>query len=394
MGIVGAGYGTVTQGAKTQALLAAGRREPQYIGYADISNDLAPLNALMKKFGKNRKVGSNAYFHLEDDQQPLFVTVSDAGGLSDSDTTMGVAAGHGARVVANMILYVERTEEMIRVTARATDSLTIVRGFGGTTAAAINDAEEIRIQSMADTDGNTAPAAISGEPTSITNYSQIFKTAWDVTGRAQETEVYGPNEWSRLEQQHAGTVMRFKEQAYLTSNGRASTEPTATGGLPYWVTTNVTNAGGALDENSWNSWLRTWLRRNVGQKSLCVLAGELVTAALAGFARDAIRYAADDSVIGINCGKYRAENGMIVTIHPHGMLTAAYSSVTGANKGWPGWAFGINYSKLGECTFRKLKRQQNIQTPGTDGRKDGLIEDAGLQLVSEQHHAIYKGVTG
>jgi len=396
MGVIGAGSGTNTQGARVAATIGSTRKVPQYTNtFQDISADVSPLVALMEKFGINRKVKAQSFFHLETDKLPLYITVSDAGGLNDSDTSMGVSAGHGARVTIGAILKVLRTGEMIRVTNRSTDTLTITRGAGSTTAAAISDGEEIAILGFADTDGNTAPNGVSSEPTLKTNYTQIFRRAYEASGRNMATEVYGPEEWTRIRTDALEAMRREKEQTYLFSNGISSSDPTLTGGFEYWVTTNVTNAGGSdLDEGSWREWLRQWLRRNVGQKQLVVMAGELVTAALAGFGLDNVQYGPDDQLLGMSCGSYRSDDGTVVKIMKHALLSPIGSSVTAANYGWQGYAFGTNYGKCGQVTFRGLKEQKDIETPGTDGRKDGLLEDIGMQLVSEQHHAIYKGVTG
>lgn len=393
MGLIGAGAGTITKGQRGQSAIGASRKVPQYIDmFQDISVDTAPLLALMENFGFTKKVKAPTYFHLETDKLPEYVTINNGGGYASGATSIVVSSA--SNVQAGNVLFCERTQEMIYVTAVATNTLTVTRGAGSTTAAAINDTEEIRILGFADSDGNTAPSGTSSEPTLKTNATQIMKVAWEASRRDIEQEVYGPDEWSRIMGQKQEELDRYKEQTYLFQNGISTTGTTLTGGFQYWVTTNVSNAAGALDEGSWNTWLRGWLRRNTGQKNLAVFAGELVQAALAGFGRDAIRYGPDDNLLGITCGSYRAENGMVVKIVPHGMLTPINSGVTAANRGAQGYAFGVNFGKVGEVTFSKRKHEKNVQLPGTDGKKDQLIEDVGLALVSEQHHAIYYGVTG
>lgn len=87
------------------------------------------------------KVANNAYAQL-------------AGGINSSATVLTVAAGQGARFPSlgtgdyffATLIDTSNNLEIVRVTARSTDSMTIVRGQDGTTARAYaaNDRLELR----------------------------------------------------------------------------------------------------------------------------------------------------------------------------------------------------------------------------------------------------------
>ncbi len=87
------------------------------------------------------KVANNAYAQL-------------AGGITSSATVLTVAAGQGARFPSlgtgdyfyATLIDTSNNLEIVRVTARSTDSMTIVRGQDGTTARAYaaNDRLELR----------------------------------------------------------------------------------------------------------------------------------------------------------------------------------------------------------------------------------------------------------
>lgn len=88
--------------------------------------------------------------------------------------------------VANSILMVEQTGEYLYVTAvdSATNTITVVRGFAGTTAATITSSHTLQLIGSAHPEGSGKPAAVSQKGEERTNYVQIFKNAWAITGTA------------------------------------------------------------------------------------------------------------------------------------------------------------------------------------------------------------------
>ncbi len=61
---------------------------------------------------------------------------------------------------------------------------------------------------------------------------------------------------------------------------------------------------------------------------------------------------------------------------------------------WGGYAFLLNMKLIGKATYggRGLHLRQNIETPGTDGKKWEYMADEGLYVVNQKRHAILKGV--
>ena len=402
--VLGTLAGTITAGQRVATDVASARRKPQYIAPKTfyVSANLFPLTQLIDKLGVKKDVGQAAYNHLEDDEHPNSLTDS-GGGVTSSGVTLTVASGHGKRVKVGSILKVLRTNELIRVTAISTDTLTIVRGIGGTTGAAINASEVVAILSHADTDGNTAPRSITTEPNIKTNYCQIFRTAVEISGRDMESDNFGEPEWQRCWDQAMKRHLREIEQAVLFQNGtlanQSATEPNVTTGLEGYITTNVTaNAGADMTEAGWNDVLRRWLRRNQtsDEGSLIFIVGELLNKAITGFGRDSIRYSPDDKVFGIAAKKYLAETGQVITLVRHPLFSPLGSDETAANTGWQGHGMGLNMRLIGFANFRNRikKMQKDIETPGTDGTKSAILDDKGLWLASERQHCLVTGVAG
>ncbi len=396
MGVLGALAGTITQGQRKSSDIASARKvvamDPKII---NISADVAPLQVLIKKLGNVKTWGRADYTHMEDDMLPTVVTTSTS--YLSTDTTITVTSTHAARLTVGTILKSLRTTELLRVTGvnTGTDAITVTRGAAATTAAALNSAEELQILGFSDTEGNTSPESVTSEPTIKTNYMQCMRTAVEMSGRDLNSENYGEDEWARAWKLAAEAHALKYEKSYLFNNGVQSTNPTITGGVEYFVTTNVTNVAGALTEPVLiDSFMRPLFRRNYSQSSVFVMAGELFCRALDGFGRDQIRYDPADTVAGIAIGRYRSSFGEIKIIR-HGLMTDG-SAVTPANTGWQGYAMGLNMSRVGERIYkgRGNMKRENIQTPDKDGKKSEILSDKGFWIASELQHCIFKGITG
>lgn len=394
--VIGGGAGTITNGQRGYS--AASNRSVKAVVRKDVINisaDVVPLVTLIEQGSQRSEVGNPAFDHLEGDYLPIAVACS--GGLSAgaTNTTLNVATGQGARVRVGDLLFYEPTQEMLRVTARSTDALTVTRAVGGT-AQAVTDGDELKIMGSAHSDGATAVASVSSEPTFKTNYCQIMRTPFELTGRAMAVELYGGGEEARVREENLTQHIQKKELSYLLSNNVASSDPYVTGGLLYWISSNLTNFGGDLDDTSLENFFIAWLRRNQGLQGTCLLlAGENFMKGLNRLAKDNIRTSQDEKVYGMEITSYRTFAGTI-KIKQHGMLTPMGSGIAAASRGLPGYVFGIQTKHLGERTLRGRSRKliPNIETPGTDGKKWEYREDVGLWLASQKTFAHGYGITG
>lgn len=395
MGVFGAGAGTIKQGQRRLADVAAARKKLQVDpGVTNISVDVAPLTMFIEKTGKSKETGQASYVHYETDMLPTVVTDS-GGGASSGATTMTLTSAD--EVTIGMILKNLRSAESVRVTGvnTSTDVVTMTRAWNGS-AATINASDEWQIIGFADTDGNTSPEAVSSEPTAKTNYVQIFRTAVEASGRDINSDNYGDDEWTRITRDALERHKLMKEKTYLLSSGVNTSDPFGTGGADYYITTNLFNVAGALVESTWaGTYIRNTFRRNNGKKQMVLMAGENICSALDGFGRDVLRYEPDDTFLGITCSQYRTSFGSLKVVR-HGLLTALGSAVSAANNGLAGLGYIFNMENVAERYFsgRKLKLRTNIQQNDKDGRKDEWLEDCGFQLKNEAQHAKLTGVTG
>jgi len=209
-------------------------------------NGTAPLQALLSMAG-SESTDDPKYNHFRDELPDRTLTVN--GAVASTSTTSVVVDNDDdeAFVVAGTILQNQTTGEIMRATADAnlaTNTLTVERNIGGTSHQIADDAVLV-IAGHADQEGGTSPTAISFDPTTDFNYTQIFKTAVQVTGTLQNTYLRtGDKEQEQLTKAlklHMGDIERAmffgkKHEA----NGTTASPTRYTGGL-FNEITNVTD---------------------------------------------------------------------------------------------------------------------------------------------------------
>jgi hypothetical protein len=104
-------------------------------------------------------------------------------------TTIPVA--DGAKFRAGMTLSPTGSEEVILVTAVSGNNLTVVRGFGGSTAAALTNGQVLTIDSVGREENSTAQNDGIFQPDPIENFFQTMDTAVEFSRRALATIQFG-----------------------------------------------------------------------------------------------------------------------------------------------------------------------------------------------------------
>lgn len=400
---IGDGAGTITRGQRTTAAVTAARIkldvDPKLF---NVSADLAPMYAFFKKLKKVHKTKNPLNYWYNTDELYKYVTTN--GTTTAAGTTLTVATPGGDRVNPGTLLKVQRTGEVMRVSAvGSATSLTVVRGVGGTSGAATVTGEDILILGSAHLEGTTSGSGISSEPgTAIYNVCQTFRQPVDLSARDLVIDVYGGDEKTRLIRDAKMKMMGDIETSLLTSNARSTSDPTIMGGLEYFATDNAVNVGGALTEQVLiDSFIIPFFRVNASKKNLMVFAGEKFCRALNLFGLDNIRYAPSDTGIGINVLKYKSSFGEFEVFQHGGLTPEGYTDVTAANLGLQGYFYGANLDliELVEMEGRGMKLrlgnpETGINAPDVDGWKSEWLADISLKVKGNRNHIVGKGITG
>ena len=169
-------------------------------------NGVTPLFALMARVQKEST--NDPEFSWWDEPNDI-IRLEVAGALDTVETTVvidssdpsatapGNVWGLATHLKAGDLLLVEPATDNVTfdheiievVSVQSGTTFTVKRGAAGTTAAAIaNDLFLFKLGS-AYAEGTAAPNAVSRNPIKYSNFTQIFKTSYEITGTAEETHT-------------------------------------------------------------------------------------------------------------------------------------------------------------------------------------------------------------
>jgi hypothetical protein len=173
-----------------------------------------PIFGLSSKAGKY-PVKDPEYAWWAETQTLVRLQVNGALGAGDTtvvvdsadptSSTMSVAYGTASHLKPGDLLLVEPAAaslgsfnpEIIRVISVISDTaFNVERGVGGTTAASIDNDVYLLLIGSSYAEGTGVPSAVSRNPIKFSNYTQIFKDSYELTGTADKTEARTGSPWS------------------------------------------------------------------------------------------------------------------------------------------------------------------------------------------------------
>lgn len=185
---------------------------------------------------------------IEDELLPARGTLN--GALTSSATTVNVATGQGKNFTVGHVIRV--ADEFMRVTAVATDALTVTRAFAGSTAAAqVTGAAVVGVGTALE-EGTDPGAAKWVDRSGLFNNTQIFGPYLiEVTGSQEAVSDYGvSSERAYQTQKRVKEISIEIEQAALY--GRREEDTTnkwrTMGGAAFYIVTNKDATTTTLDE--------------------------------------------------------------------------------------------------------------------------------------------------
>lgn len=354
--------------------------------------DAAPLTVISKQLSK--KVTNNVTFRwAEKERATRFDAVNNGAGYNSSDTSIVVDTG--TLFAAGTLVKNPRTGEVFRVSSVSTNTLTVVRGVGSS-AAAMVDNDPLFILTREVEEGGTSITPIANDPTFTDNYTQIFKRSVEISGSAgSEVEWTSPHDWQLQHEDEAVEHLVEIEQAVLFGKPGTATSSNSkpirfTGGALHFATQNNTNAGGALTEAGFETFLRGAFRYGSQKKTL--FASPLIVSQLNNFSQSKLTTDVADNTYGVSISRW---------ISPHGTLNIVkHNLLEGAT--WGGYGIlldlgrgNVKYRYLGGGPLgdRDTKLRRNIQAPDRDGKLDEWLTECGLQFGESKTHGVLTGVT-
>ena len=269
-----------------------------------------------------REATSTHHEWLEDELLPNKDAINDSD-FTDPDVDTDFVVDNGSRFRVGDQIQVEGSEELMQVTGINSNTLTVVRGYAGTTAEDLVDNQVINILGNAALEGADKPDARFTNRSRGGNYTQIFAAAVEVSGTDMAASQLGlADEMDYQKQERLRELLRDLENT-VVNGGQPASNPQGSGsvrrsmkGVIQHLSTNVFHTGDSgfptgtgLDEAKINYVLRQIWQSSNGNVDLIVVGG-FQKRKINAFSADSRTYGANDTTFTDMISVYESDFGV------------------------------------------------------------------------------------
>ena len=272
-----------------KATYSAGTSLPELAeDVADLVDIVSPFETpLLYALGDPLNAGTSTHHEwLEDSLLPNKDAINDST-YTDPDVDTEFVVDNGDRFQVGDQIQVEGSEELMLVTGINGNTLTVVRGYGNTTAEDLADDQVINILGNAALEGGDKPTARFTNRVRKGNYTQIFTASVEVSGSdLAARQVSLASELDHQKQERLRELLRDLENT-LINGGQPVSNPEGSGtvrrtlkGIFQHISSNLFHTGDSgfpsgndLDETKINYALRKIWESSSGQVDLIVVNG-------------------------------------------------------------------------------------------------------------------------
>jgi hypothetical protein len=269
-----------------------------------------------------REATSTHHEWLEDELLPNKDAINDST-FSDPAADTDFVVDNGSRFRVGDQIQVEGSEELMLVTGIATNTLTVVRSYAGTTPENLADNKVINILGNAALEGADKPGARFTNRSRCANYTQIFTATAEVSGTDMAASQLGlADEMDYQKQERLRELIRDLENTVL-NGGQPASNPEGNGsvrrsmkGIVQHLATNVFHTGDAgfptgtdLDEAKINYVLRKIWENSSGNVDLIIVGG-FQKRKINAFCADSRSYGATDTTFTDMISVYESDFGV------------------------------------------------------------------------------------
>ncbi len=269
-----------------------------------------------------REAPSTHHEWLEDELLPNRDAVNDST-FTDPAADTEFDVDNGSRFRVGDQIQVAGSEELMLVTGVNGDTLTVVRGYAGTTAEDLADNQVINILGNAALEGADKPGARFTSRVRCGNYTQIFAAAVEVSGTDMAASQLGlADEMDYQKQERVRELIRDLENTVI-NGGQPASSPEGSGavrrtmrGIVQHLSANVFHTGDSgfptgtdLDEAKINYVLRQIWENSNGNVNLIVVGG-FQKRKINGFASSSRSFSAGETTFTDMLNIYESDFGV------------------------------------------------------------------------------------
>ena len=359
-------------------------------------NGNAPLNALLA-MGSSEGTDDPEYKNFRDELPDRKLKVNGAVSSTSTTTVTIDASDDNKFAITGAIVVNSETGEVMHVTADTTaTTLTVARNIGGTSHQIADDAE-LFIAGFAAAEGGNAPTAISFDATVASNYTQIFRTAFQVSNTLNSTYLRTGDKMdeamTKALKLHMSDIERAMFFGVKHEENGSSAQPTRfTGGLlnsltnVVDVTTDFASYGGSTAGQMTESGFDSLLISSVfkyGSKQKIAFVGENVANQLQQIGKDRWKPTTYEGAYGVNLTQYTTFAGdLMVHLHPQ------FRQIPNMKNAMI--IVDFPYLSYRYLEGRDTQLLENRQAPDADSIKSEYLTECGLELLQDKVHSYIK----
>jgi hypothetical protein len=272
-----------------KATYSSGATLPELVeDVSDLVNIVSPYETpLLGALGDPLYAATSTYHEwLEDSLLPNKDSIND-GTYTDPDVDTEFIVANGSRFQVGDQIQVKGSKELMLVTGINSNTLTVVRGYGSTTAENLSNGLVLNILGNAALEGGDKPTARFTNRVRLGNYTQIFTAAVEVSGSDLAARQIGlADELDYQKQERLRELLRDLENTVINGGSPASNPQGSASvrrslkGILQHITTNAINTGTSgfpsgldLDEEKLNYALRRIWESSSANVDLIVVNG-------------------------------------------------------------------------------------------------------------------------
>jgi hypothetical protein len=272
-----------------KATYSSGATLPELVeDVSDLVNIVSPYETpLLGALGDPLYAATSTYHEwLEDSLLPNKDTINDST-YTDPDVDTQFVVTNGNRFQVGDQIQVEGSKELMLVTGINSNTLTVVRGYGSTTAEDLSNGLVLNILGNAALEGGDKPTARFTNRVRLGNYTQIFTAAVEVSGSDLAARQIGlADELDYQKQERLRELLRDLENTVINGGSPASNPQGSAAvrrslkGILQHIATNAINTGDSgfpsgtdLDEEKLNYALRQIWESSSANVDLIVVNG-------------------------------------------------------------------------------------------------------------------------
>ena len=339
---------------------------------------------LLMRLGSGKKVTDPEFKLFEREHRTKWARVTEA--LDASETDIDVDDGTSFRGPLNGqggdVIRVD--DEYMTVSSVAANTLTVIRGALGTTAAThVTNSWALNLFEAYEENGlNGQPLTTDFE--TITNYTQIFKVPYGISRTNKQTRKRGPSDLSLLRTEALQDYKRQLEHAFFWGKRRQENNGNKvkryTGGIDEFIQTNRMDADGGLGFGD-IGWIVNQTTRYGGSKKIW-FAGRDARQQLDALGLEYMRIKSSENVLGMAVDGIRTSFGEFILVTHHGLENAFADRI-----------YIVDPQHVDMAVLMAMKHESNIEENNRDGELHQFIGECGLWLALEEAHAVILNVS-